>query len=408
MKKMIAIVVGILMLTGCFAGCTSPQVSPATVPAKTLVATQPPTAFPVGVEWRLTSYLDRANVLTPVTGVKPVTALFGSSGKLSGSGGCNQYSATSSVSGTGITISQPATTLMACEESVMQQESMYLADLAKASTYSNTPGDTLTFYDASGAVILVYKRPVDASGGQPPIVGVWDLFSYNNGKGGIETVIIGSTTTADFGADGKLAGSAGCNQYSATYTTSGSKGITITQPITTLMACENNLMQQETQYLSLLQKAAKYEISGDQLTLFDSTGTKILIYKKHVGTPATIVGLWNLFSYNNGKGGIETVIIGSTTTADFGADRKLAGSAGCNQYSATYTTSGAKGITITQPASTRMACEDNVMQQETQYLSLLPKASTYNIAGDQLTLFNSTGTKILIYTPAPSGATPGK
>jgi heat shock protein HslJ len=55
-----------------------------------------------------------------------------------------------------------------------------------------------------------------------------------------------------------------------------------------------------------------------------------------------------------------------------------------------------------------MACEDNVMQQETQYLSLLPKASTYNIAGDQLTLFNSTGTKILIYTPAPSGATPGK
>jgi len=398
MKKIIAIVVGMLMLTVCFAGCTSPQVTPAPLPAQTLVATQPPTAFPVGVEWRLTSYLNRANVLTPVTGIKPVTALFDSSGKLSGSGGCNQYSAAYSVSGTSITISQSATTLMACEESVMQQESMYLADLTKASSYSNTPGDTLTFYDASGAVILVYKRPADGVGAQPQIVGVWDLFSYNNGKGGIQTVIIGSVTTADFRTDGTLSGSGGCNQYSATYTVSGSAGITISQPITTLMACENNLMQQETQYLSLLQQAAKYEISGDQLTLFDSSGTKILIYNKHVSKPATIVGVWNLFSYNNGKGGLQTVITRSTTTADFGAAGKLAGSAGCNQYSATYTTSGARGITITQPASTRMACENNLMQQETQYLSLLPKAGTYEIAGDQLTLFDSTGTKLLIYT----------
>ncbi len=174
------------------------------------------------------------------------------------------------------------------------------------------------------------------------------------------------------------------------------------------MACENNLMQQETQYLLLLQQAAKYEISGDQLTLFDSSGTKLLIYNKHVSKPATIVGVWNLFYYNNGKGGLQTVITGSTTTADFGAGGRLAGSAGCNQYSATYTTSGAKGIAITQPAATMMACENNLMQQESQYLSLLPKASTYEIAGDQLTLFNSTGTKLLVYTPAPSGATPGK
>jgi heat shock protein HslJ len=46
-----------------------------------------------------------------------------------------------------------------------------------------------------------------------------------------------------------------------------------------MMACADPVMQQETQYLSLLPTAAKYEISGDQLTLFNSTGTKILIYK---------------------------------------------------------------------------------------------------------------------------------
>ena len=82
------------------------------------------------------------------------------------------------------------------------------------------------------------------------------------------------------------------------------------------MACAEPIMQQETQYLSLLPQATKYEISGDDLTLFNSAGTKILIYKKHVNLP-TIVGTWTLFSYNNGKGGIQTVITGTQTTAVF-------------------------------------------------------------------------------------------
>jgi heat shock protein HslJ len=233
---------------------------------------------------------------------------------------------------------------------------------------------------------------------QSPIVGEWDLTSYNNGKGAIQTVITGSQTTADFSADWKLSGSGGCNQYNAGYTTTASNGITITQPITTLMACAEPVMQQETQYLSLLQQATKYEISGDQLTLFDKNGIKLLIYKKQVSIPIT--GTWNLFNYNNGKGGIQSVIIGSKTTAIFGSDWKLSGSGGCNQYSAGYTTTASNGITITQPTSTMMACEVPVMQQETQYLSLLPTAAKYEISGDQLTLFNSGGTKILIYKSA--------
>jgi heat shock protein HslJ len=231
-----------------------------------------------------------------------------------------------------------------------------------------------------------------------PLVGVWDLTSYNNGKGGIETVIVGTTITADFRADWTVSGTAGCNQYSAGYATTASNGITIAQPTMTLMACANNVMQQEIQYLSLMQKATKFEISGDQLTLFDSYGTKLLIYNKHIPVPLT--GPWNLFSYNNGKGAIQSVMVGSTTNAVFGSNGKLSGTGGCNQYSADYTTSSSNGITITQPTSTMMACAESFMQQETQYLSLLPTAAKYEISGDQLTLFNSAGTKILIYKSA--------
>jgi heat shock protein HslJ len=233
---------------------------------------------------------------------------------------------------------------------------------------------------------------------QSPIVGVWDLSSYNNGKGAIQTVTTGSQITADFGADWKLSGSGGCNQYNAEYTTTASNGITITQPITTLMACAEPVMQQETQYLSLLQQATKYEISGDQLTLFDKNGVKLLIYKKQVSIPIT--GTWYLFNYNNGKGAIQSVTAGSKTTALFGSNGKLSGSGGCNEYSAAYTTPGTNGITITQPVSTLMACAEPVNQQEMQYFSLLPTAAKYEISGDQLTLFNSTGTKILIYKSA--------
>ena len=234
---------------------------------------------------------------------------------------------------------------------------------------------------------------------QPSIVGIWDLISYNNDQGAVQTVIIGTETTADFRANWKLSGTGGCNQYSAEYTTTASDGITITQPISTLMACAEPVMQQETRYLSLLQQATKYEISGDQLTLFDKNGTRILIYKKHVSI-STITGTWNLFNYNNGKGAIQSVLTGSKTTAVFGPDWKLTGSGGCNQYSATYMTTDPNGITITQPISTLMACENDLMQQETQYFSLLPSAAKYEISGDQLTLFNSTGTKILIYKSA--------
>jgi heat shock protein HslJ len=242
------------------------------------------------------------------------------------------------------------------------------------------------------------QLPAVTQGTQSLIVGVWDLTSYNNGKGGIVTVLAGSEITADFKANWIVAGSAGCNQYSAGYTTTASNGITVAQPTTTLMACQDNVMQQETQYLSMLQKATKFEISGDQLTLFDISGTKLLIYKQHV--PVPITGTWNLFSYNNGKGAIQSVMIGSTTTAVFGSNGKLSGTGGCNQYSAGYTTTALNGITITQPTSTMMACAEPVMQQETQYFSLLPTAAKFEISGDQLTLFNSAGTKILIFKSA--------
>jgi len=45
----------------------------------------------------------------------------------------------------------------------------------------------------------------------------WQVTAYNNGKQAVVSVITGTRITARFGGDGRLTGSAGCNQYFAEY-----------------------------------------------------------------------------------------------------------------------------------------------------------------------------------------------
>lgn len=104
MQKILSVLLGIFMLTICFAGCTGQPFTPTPVSTPVPVSTEPPMVFPVGVEWRLTSYLNGTNGMTRVVGEKPVTVRFDTSGTLSGSGGCNQYSAIYKVTGTSISV----------------------------------------------------------------------------------------------------------------------------------------------------------------------------------------------------------------------------------------------------------------------------------------------------------------
>ena len=91
---------------------------------------------------------------------------------------------------------------------------------------------------------------------------------------------------------------------------------------------------------------------------------------------------------------------GTSITALFGADGKLTGSSGCNQYSAAYTLNGAQ-ITIGLPVGGQMMCEQPVMEQEQAYLGWLPQAANYQVNGNQLVITNAGGTKILTYVVAP-------
>ena len=86
-----------------------------------------------------------------------VTAKFNTDGSVSGSGGCNTYTASFTTSGTnGLKIGPAASTMMACEPaSVMTTEQQYFAALKKVATYMRD-GNQLTLRDASGATQVTY------------------------------------------------------------------------------------------------------------------------------------------------------------------------------------------------------------------------------------------------------------
>jgi heat shock protein HslJ len=195
----------------------------------------------------------------------------------------------------------------------------------------------------------------------------------------------GTGISAQFSSDSKVSGSAGCNRYSGTYTVSGNS-ITISSSMaTTMMMCEDSVMQQENAYLKALGEAKTYEVKGDQLTLAGTDKTSLAIYKAQSqdlsGTS------WEVTGYNNGKQAVIGTLAGTTLTADFGKDGNLSGNAGCNTYSGAYKVNGDQ-ITIGPLASTMMACSEpeGVMEQEAQYLAALQSAATYQIEGNVMQL----------------------
>jgi heat shock protein HslJ len=228
----------------------------------------------------------------------------------------------------------------------------------------------------------------------------WTLTDYTS-DGTPRQLIDGSTVTLEFSDDGRITGSAGCNHYFAGY---GMKGtaITIGQAGSTEMYCAAaGVMDQESAYLALLRNASSVTVGSDRLTLADAQGTPILSFTRIVPpAPEPLVGTnWTLDSFYTGDA-VSSLIAGTTITAVFDEDGRVAGSSGCNHYFASYNVTGT-AISIGPVGSTKMYCTSpGVMQQESTYLASLGRAAAFTITGNRLSLAEANGTTLLSFTKA--------
>ena len=106
----------------------------------------------------------------------------------------------------------------------------------------------------------------------------WTLQSSTDADGIHKPVISGSEVTAWFGRDGRIAGSAGCNRYTATFTTKD-YSIAISEVSQTKMSCESTgFMEQESSFLGDLSDTESFRVNESSLIFYDASGKKVLVF----------------------------------------------------------------------------------------------------------------------------------
>ena len=202
-----------------------------------------------------------------------------------------------------------------------------------------------------------------------------------------------TTITLEFAGDNRAGGSSGCNQYSTSYTQiDATNALKFGEAALTRKGCPEPLMAQEQAYLQALAAVTGFHLEGHMLSLTDTNDTTVAefsyVSQDLAGTS------WEVMSYNNGKGGVVSVIIETSITAVFDAQGMVSGSSGCNSYRGAYETDGG-AITFGPLAGTRKMCfGEGVMEQEAAYLAALATAATYKISGSKMELRREDGAMV--------------
>ncbi len=230
-----------------------------------------------GTDWVLRSYAQEGSLVT-VPETLFADAEF-KANRVSGYSGCNTFDALYRSGGRTLFIGVPATTFMACSEEANAFESAYLAGLEASRFYSERRG-TLTIFDAQGSTVLVF----DAAP-RNPVLGNWVVDSFATAPGTLTAPIEGTSLTAVFGI-ASVGGSAGCNQYTGTYGTNGNV-VRVGRLATTRIACEDEIMTQETAFLAAMEGAALIDRRGPSLMLTDIRGDILVALVRPSPEPGT-------------------------------------------------------------------------------------------------------------------------
>jgi heat shock protein HslJ len=188
--------------------------------------------------------------------------------------------------------------------------------------------------------------------------------------------------------DGIASGESGCNTFRSPYTVQG-LSIVFGLVATTTMACEQDAMALESNYLAALNGVARFGALDSGMAFFSAAGAPILAY---VPAPTgSIAGDWILTRYQDARGAIVEPLPDATLTLTMGEDGTLSGSDGCNTYTGTYTTDGPR-LTLSGLSGSRAACpSDELTAQEEAYLAALQASTLWTATPETLTFRGQDG-----------------
>jgi heat shock protein HslJ len=194
-------------------------------------------------------------------------------------------------------------------------------------------------------------------------------------------------------AQGEASGYSGCNSYGGSYQAKDDGSISFGEFRSTLMACEEPLSSLESAYMAALGKATTFSVGTTLILKGDGTLT---FDKEAAPTPLALVGTpWTLTAL----GSDDTT---SSAAPDhpglllFAAGGTVSGSTGCNSFHGTYTLSG-DSLSFGPLATTRKACEQEVMTQEQAFVQAMEQVTGFSIEGPQLTLVDAGDSALLIF-----------
>lgn len=131
--------------------------------------------------------------------------------------------------------------------------------------------DGTPFFDgaviADGPTAEVIMRPAEVR--EPPLIGArWRLMLLD-GEAAESLEGERDLPWIEFLPEGRIAGTGGCNRLGAGYTLAADGGIAFAQGLSTMMACEDSVMQREGAIFDVFARATRLDLTGDRLTLLE-------------------------------------------------------------------------------------------------------------------------------------------
>ena len=384
-----------LMLAACAAPPAPPTAAPIPAVESTAQATVEPTpeptteptapAAPAGDALAGTNWMLATLGGNPPVANTAATLNFGTDGKAGGNDSCNAFGGSYTVDGNSLKFSALIGTLIACEEPIMKQADAFRKALEQTAQFA-VAGDTLTLSDASGSALATFmKQSMNLAGT------TWNVTNFNNGQQAVVGVQEGTSLTVRFAEGGQVSGNAGCNNFTGAYTQENTTIKIGPLAVTQKMCAEPaGVMEQEAQFLKALESATVIQLDGNSLTLRTAEDAMAVVMSRAIEASDLSGTNWVVTGFNNGKQAVVSPLTGTELTVSFGADGRVSGSAGCNNFTGPFSQEE-QPIKIGPLASTLKTCSDpaGVMEQEMQFLAALQSAATYLLDGDTVTMRTS-------------------